>query len=248
MTVTEPTKTTLTFDNNNGKIITKSYTLAPNGFYTAGGGYAPIEPVAPDYLCFTAVEANSSVKLKKYGSPTLPDLVTSTDGKIWTDFTPGATTITLDNIGDKVYFRRKGTEAGTSFSTSSVAYAYFVMTGKIAASGNVMSLLDPNCEVTAFDDEDGAYCFFKLFEGCTSLTKAPELPATTLALSCYRDMFKDCISLNSITVHFTEWEYGNSTMEWVSGVSSTGKFYCPSDLDEEYGEDYTPTGWTKENL
>ena len=206
------------------------------------------EFVSAEYpgLCFTAVEANSSVKLKKFGSPTLPDLVTSTDGKTWTDFTPGATTITLANIGDKVYFRRKGTEAGTSFSTGSVKYAYFVMTGKIAASGNVMSLLDPNCEVTAFDVVDGAYCFYKLFEGCTSLTKAPELPATDLAPACYGDMFKGCISLNSITVHFTEW--GNTTIGWVNGVSSTGKFYCPSDLDEEYGEDYIPNGWTKENL
>ena len=39
-------QTTLTFDNNNGKTITKSYPLAPNGFYTGGGngGYAPVEP------------------------------------------------------------------------------------------------------------------------------------------------------------------------------------------------------------
>ena len=28
-----------------------------------------------------------------------------------------------------------------------------------------------------------------MFNGCTSLTKAPELPATTLATSCYNEMF-----------------------------------------------------------
>ncbi len=45
LTATEPTTTTLTFSNET-TIITKPYTLAPNGFYTAGGngGYAPVEP------------------------------------------------------------------------------------------------------------------------------------------------------------------------------------------------------------
>lgn len=34
-----------------------------------------------------------------------------------------------------------------------------------------------------------------MFEGCTSLTKAPELPATTLAAACYNCMFLNCSSL-----------------------------------------------------
>ena len=55
-------ETTLTFDNNNGKTITKTYpNLAPNGFYTAGGngGYAPVEPDAPATPKFT-VDANGT--------------------------------------------------------------------------------------------------------------------------------------------------------------------------------------------
>ena len=34
-----------------------------------------------------------------------------------------------------------------------------------------------------------------MFNGCTSLTQAPELPATTLAGGCYNSMFLDCTSL-----------------------------------------------------
>jgi hypothetical protein len=34
-----------------------------------------------------------------------------------------------------------------------------------------------------------------MFYGCTSLTKAPDLPATTLAFKCYRTMFSDCAGL-----------------------------------------------------
>jgi hypothetical protein len=40
-------------------------------------------------------------------------------------------------------------------------------------------------------------CFANLFNGCTSLTQAPELPATTLASNCYYGMFQGCTSLTS---------------------------------------------------
>ena len=39
-----------------------------------------------------------------------------------------------------------------------------------------------------------------MFIGCTSLTQAPVLPATTLATNCYKYMFNDCTSLTSAPV------------------------------------------------
>ena len=38
-------------------------------------------------------------------------------------------------------------------------------------------------------------CYESMFQGCTSLTQAPELPAMTLAEYCYKSMFEGCISL-----------------------------------------------------
>ena len=38
-------------------------------------------------------------------------------------------------------------------------------------------------------------CYGYMFSGCQSLTKAPALPATTLAKSCYEGMFYTCQSL-----------------------------------------------------
>ena len=38
-------------------------------------------------------------------------------------------------------------------------------------------------------------CYQSMFQGCTSLTKAPQLPATTLASECYKYMFDGCTSL-----------------------------------------------------
>ena len=38
-------------------------------------------------------------------------------------------------------------------------------------------------------------CYQYMFSGCTSLTSAPELKATTLVGSCYESMFSGCTSL-----------------------------------------------------
>ena len=70
------------------------------------------------------------------------------------------------------------------------------MTGKIAASGNINSLLEEDEETARTISLEGKnYCYNGIFNGCSSLTQAPELPATTLADSCYSGMFKNCTSL-----------------------------------------------------
>ena len=38
-------------------------------------------------------------------------------------------------------------------------------------------------------------CYQAMFRGCPSLTQAPTLPATTLANSCYQFIFRNCTSL-----------------------------------------------------
>lgn len=44
-----------------------------------------------------------------------------------------------------------------------------------------------------------------MFADCTSLTDAPELPATTLSYRCYESMFNGCTSLSSVKVNFSDW-------------------------------------------
>ena len=41
------------------------------------------------------------------------------------------------------------------------------------------------------------HCYSYMFNGCTSLTTAPALPATSLADYCYHNMFNDCRSLTT---------------------------------------------------
>ena len=180
--------------------------------------------VIPD-LCFTAKEAGSTVAMSVNGTPTKGQAFeTSTDGINWSVFTPGTTIITLANVGDKVYFRGDN----TTVSESSFIYYKFVMSGKIAASGNIMSLLDKTCQSTTISNN---YCFYHMFYNCKSLTTAPALPATTLAEYCYNSMFYGCTRLqvysSSGTGHDKAWSIPTSGTA-SSYTSQSSMFYnCP---------------------
>ncbi len=201
-----------------------------------GGGVASI----PNYLCFIAAGA-STVKMGVNGTVTpLPELEYSKDGLTWTAFEFGSTTVDLAD-GEKVYLCGDNTSfsAGTSSN-----FFYFIMTGSIAASGNVMSLLDKTCASTAIPSVN---CFSKLFVGCTVLTSAPPLPATTLAKECYAAMFSGCTKLTSLRVHFNAWTPADATSGWVKDVSATGKFYYKSPLDVSVkDDDHVPANFAPE--
>ena len=171
--------------------------------------------VNPDYLCFTAEEENSAVSMSKIGNPNAIALEYSTDHYTWSDFFPNTTEVTLSNVGDKVYLRAKG--KNQSFSKGYEDKYSFALTGKVAASGNVMSLLDASLERTSLNwfgfadlfrncsaltsapslpaTKLASNCYSSMFEGCTALTEAPALPATQLEISCYNNMFEGCTSL-----------------------------------------------------
>ena len=229
------------------------------------------EPVQCDALCFTAKQAGSTVKLTKNGSAPDVNLQTSTNGSSWTPYTV-EDVITLANVNDKVYFKAVGSNSVMGSSSSN--YNKFVMTGKIAASGNVNSLLEEDEQTARTISLAGKkYCYYNMFDGCTSLTQAPELPATTLANKCYQamfgmckslttapelpattladncyfSMFYGCTSLSSIKVAFTDWLNSNATTIWLNNVAATGTFECPQALiDNTTTRDSStvPANWT----
>ena len=161
-----------------------------------------------DPLCFTAEEAGSTIKMSKHRSPPTVYLETSYTGEegSWSDFivctedengnsNNDGTTIILANVGDKVYFRAK--QDNQQFAIDGNKYNKFVMTGKIAASGNINTLLKADGSVLdlTINNVDRSYCYAHMFSVCSSLTQAPSLPATTLANYCYAGMFASCTSL-----------------------------------------------------
>ena len=139
-------------------------------------------------LTFRATQDGSKVTLAKERTPSGSFQTSRDGGNTWADYTIG-TAITL-NTGDEVSFRAK---ANRTSAQSNENYFHFNTTGKIEAWHNVMSLYRTNDFATY--NATVTYAFYYLFEGCTSLAKAPELPATTLAGGCYMYMFNGCTSL-----------------------------------------------------
>ena len=65
---------------------------------------------------------------------------------------------------------------------------------KVACTGDIRTLLDYE-NYNTVETKDAR--FSHLFNYCKQLTSAPELPATTLANSCYSQMFEGCTSLET---------------------------------------------------
>ena len=218
-------------------------------------------------LTFRATQDGSTVKLSKANSPS-GDFQTSRDGgNTWTDYTIG-TAITL-NTSDEVSFRAKSDRTSEQDEGN---YFYFEMTGKIEAWHNVMSMY----RTSAFATYDTAmsYAFTDLFRDCTSLTKAPVLPATTLSRGCYQSMFSGCQSLAeapelpATQLDFYCYSYMFSGCQslkevrisataakpfalqlWIEGVSATGDFYCdPNATIFPTGTSGIPENWTRHNI
>ena len=169
----------------NGRTVSR---LFINGREVALGSTA-----SGDALCFTAKYNSSTIKLTKVGNPDSISLQTSTDGKSWTPYNVGDV-ITFPNVGDKVYFKAVGQNYRLAIAPSD--YHKFVTNGQFEASGNVNSLLEEDEETArTMSLENRQFCYAYLFSGCTALTTAPELPATTLAYGCYAMMFQGCTSL-----------------------------------------------------
>ena len=124
---------------------------------------------------------------------------------------------------------------GTNYNCYSLFYNF---TGLVDAS----NLILPSISLKD-------HCYGSMFNGCTSLIKAPELLAITLVDFCYANMFSGCTNLRYIKAMFTTTPSLSSppgyTMSWVYNVAATGTFIKNSNANWSLTGDYgVPTGWT----
>lgn len=153
---------------------------------------APFKPEGKSYLTFSSP---NSFTLKvndttKHWDGTLEYFASD---KTWTAW-DGTTTLTaINNDGEYVlYLRGSG---NTVIAGSSASYRWVLTGSDIACIGNIETLLDYATVASGEHPRMLNYCYEYMFYGCTSLTKAPSLPATTLAPYCYSEMFYNCTSL-----------------------------------------------------
>ena len=118
----------------------------------------------------------------------------STDAEAWDEW-DGTTAIASaeHDSGQRIYMRGVGNTIITGGSNNKSRWN--VTGSNVRCIGNIENLLD--YEVVAIGEHPAmaGYCYSDMFYGCTGLTEAPELPATTLASGCYHSMFYECTGL-----------------------------------------------------
>jgi hypothetical protein len=187
-------------------------------------------PSTNGYMYLEAAQANSTVGMVST-LETAPNFEYSTDGVTWqewghttADGTHTFDTITIGEIGDRVYLR--GDNPNGLANLAAEAFSNFHLTGAINGGGNVMSLLDktmaltevPACGFAALFiimgegiepalltpplmdtiTTIGVYGCSSMYSGCTSLTSAASMPfLTTIGENGCHGMYYGCTSLTS---------------------------------------------------
>ena len=144
------------------------------------------------YVTFTAAKAQKFMMTPQYGY-TISGLEYSVNGGEWKNVVADTG---VDFGGDKGNLRLRGTNTnGTASADDPYSTIKFTdLNVKVACKGDIRTLLDWK-NYSTIETQNARFC--NLFEGCSVLTSAPELPATTLAESCYSAMFSGCTSLTS---------------------------------------------------
>jgi hypothetical protein len=139
-------------------------------------------PPIPTYLTF---QSTSSFTLKVYDNKKHWDgtLYYSTDTTTWNVWSG---TTTLSSVGNKLYLRGTGNTKITGYLDT---YKWVLTGSNIECIGNIENLLDWETVALGNHPTMANYCYYYMFNGCTSLTTAPSLPATTLSDYCYEGMF-----------------------------------------------------------
>ena len=157
-------------------------------------GVAEEEDLTP-YVTMTAASKQTFVMMctENY---TLPDLECSVNNGTWQKVVANQGVEFGDNLGS---LRLRGKcPNGTAANYDDYSTITFSNPNvKVKCSGNIRTLIDYTAYKTV---ATASSCFCSLFNGCSVLTSAPELPATALKMWCYESMFKGCTSLTKAPV------------------------------------------------
>ena len=170
------------------KVTIGNVTVAEWGEDKIDGGKA--EFTIP-YVTFTA-EKPQTFKMTEYEGYKISGLEYSVNNGDWTTLVAG-TGVPFGGSNGNLRLR------GTNLKGTSVPGQYSTITFTdsnvpVACTGDIRTLLDWD-NYTTVNTENAR--FYYLFNNCSVLTSAPELPATSLAYNCYHCMFSGCTNLKS---------------------------------------------------
>lgn len=171
------------------KVTIGNVTVAEWGTDKIDGGKA--EEYIP-YVTFTAEKAQKFM-MKTNGNYNISGLEYSVNFGDWTTVEANKEVTFGGTNGD---LRLRGTNTdGTASALDKYSTITFTNSNvPVACTGDIRTLLDWD-NYTTVNTENAM--FINLFENCSVLTSAPELPATSLAYNCYYCMFLGCKNLKS---------------------------------------------------
>lgn len=171
------------------KVTIGGVTVAEWGTGKIDGGKA--EEYIP-YVTFTAEKAQKFM-MKTNGNYNISGLEYSVNFGDWTTVEANKE-VTFGGTNGDLRLRGTNTDGTASaldkYSTITFTDSYV----PVACTGDIRTLLDWD-NYTTVNTENAM--FINLFENCSVLTSAPELPATSLANNCYFCMFSRCTNLKS---------------------------------------------------
>ena len=149
------------------------------------------KPSGESYLTFSS---QNSFTLATNGNTKFWDgtLEYFASDKTWTVW-DGTSVLSAESSGSEYVMYLRGT--GNTVITGSEGSGWYLEGSDIACIGNIETLLDYATVVFGEHPIMTSSCYKRMFSSCTSLTRAPKLPATTLAESCYEEMFYGCANL-----------------------------------------------------
>lgn len=153
-----------------------------------GAQGAIVRPAGTSYLTFSSdspftIKINGSVK---YWDGSFQYFNSSGDWVSWL----GVEQIQSITSGNEQVIYLRGT-GNTKINGNNNQNRYWIITGaNVKCTGNIETLLDYATVESGNHPSMSNYCYAYMFFGCKALIQAPELPATTLTIGCYMNMFQ----------------------------------------------------------
>lgn len=183
-------------------------------------------------VCFKA-DGEQTVAITKVGSAPAINMQYSYDGVTWDAWDlsalpfGGSTKVYVRGVNN-ARFSTGNYYNNFTFSTDAYVYVSGIVEALLNGENEVLQYSTPYTFRVLFKDQialreadrlrfeamtNSEECYSSMFNGCTNLLTAPELPATTLGYSPYKAMFANCKSLikaPSILPAITigSWAYG----------------------------------------
>ena len=165
-------------------------------------------------VCFKA-DGEQTVAITKVGSAPAITMQYSYDGVNWDAWDlsalpfGGNTKVYVRGVNN-ARFATNGTNNNFTFSTDAYVYVSGIAEALLNGENEVLQYSTPYTFKALFKDQtalreadrlrfeamtNSESCYQAMFNGCSNLLSAPELPATKLGYSPYRSMFSGCTSL-----------------------------------------------------